>query len=143
MLKIRSVVRSEEYEIPIIALRGIFLNAVVHRDYSVKSPTKIAIFDDRIEVFSLGNFPGPLTSDLLEAGITYVRNAYICKVFRVSGYIEKLGTGFSAVFRLFREANLLAPVVNDGSGFVKYILPRKKQTLKKQRFFPTIEHCSS
>ena len=124
--QIRSVVRTEEYEIPLIAIREIFLNAVVHRDYSLKAPTKIAIFDDRIEVFSPGNFPGPLTLDLLEAGITYVRNAFICKVFREAGYIEKLGTGFSTVFRLFREAHLLLPVVNEGSGFVKCILPRKK-----------------
>lgn len=134
--KIRSVVRTEEYEIPLIALREIFLNAVVHRDYSLKAPTKIAIFDDRIEVFSPGNFPGPLTLDLLEAGITYVRNAFICKVFREAGYIEKLGTGFSTVFRLFREAQLLAPVVNEGSGFVKCILPRKKSGPGKAAVLP-------
>ncbi len=134
--QIKSVVRSEEYEIPLIALREIFLNAVVHRDYSIKAPTKIAIFDDRIEVFSPGNFPGPLTSDLLEAGITYVRNAFVCKVFREAGYIEKLGTGFSTVFRLFREAHLLAPTVIEGSGFVKCILPRKKSTPEKTALLP-------
>ncbi len=134
--KIRSVVRTEEYEIPLIALREILLNAVVHRDYSVKAPTKIAIFDDRIEVFSPGNFPGPLTSDLLEAGITYVRNAFICKVFREAGYIEKLGTGFSTVFRLFRDAHLLAPVVIEGSGYVKCVLPRKKSSPEKAAAIP-------
>ncbi|MEI8025490.1 MAG: RNA-binding domain-containing protein [Pseudomonadota bacterium] len=134
--QIRSVVRTEEYEIPLIALREIFLNAVVHRDYSLKAPTKIAIFDDRIEVFSPGNFPGPLTLDLLEAGITYVRNAFICKVFREAGYIEKLGTGFSIVFRLFREAHLLAPVVIEGSGFVKCVLSRKKSSPEKTAVLP-------
>jgi len=134
--QIRSVVRTEEYEIPLIALREIFLTAVVHRDYSLKAPTKIAIFDDRIEVFSPGNFPGPLTLDLLEAGITYVRNAFICKVFREAGYIEKLGTGFSIVFKLFREAHLLAPVIIEGSGFVKCILPRKKSSPEETAVLP-------
>jgi ATP-dependent DNA helicase RecG len=134
--QIKSVVRSEEYEIPIIALREILLNAVVHRDYSIKAPTKIAIFDDRIEVFSPGNFPGPLTPDLLEAGITYVRNAFICKIFREAGYIEKLGTGFSTVFRLFREAHLIAPVVNEGSGFVKCVLSRRKLSPEKAAVHP-------
>jgi ATP-dependent DNA helicase RecG len=134
--KIQSVVRSEEYEIPLIALREIFLNAIVHRDYSVKAPTKIAIFDDRVEVFSPGNFPGPLTSDLLEAGITYVRNAFICKAFRDAGYIEKLGTGFSTVFRLFRDAHLVAPAVSEGSGYVKCILPRKKSSPEKAPVLP-------
>lgn len=134
--QIRAVVRFEEYEIPLVALREIILNAVVHRDYSLKAPAKIAIFDDRVEVFSPGNFPGPLPSDLLEAGITYVRNAFICKVFREAGYIEKLGTGFSTVFRLFREAHLLPPVINEGSGFVKCILPRKKSGSERAGISP-------
>ena len=104
------------------------LNALVHRDYFLPGPSKIAIFDDRIEIFSPGTFPGPLNAHNLEAGITYIRNFVISRILREAGYIEKLGSGFLTLFRTYREENLPPPVVSEGVGFIKCILPRR--TLK-------------
>jgi ATP-dependent DNA helicase RecG len=58
--------RDERLELPQEALREVILNAIIHRDYFLPGPTKIAIFDDRIEIFSPGTFPGPLNSSNLE-----------------------------------------------------------------------------
>lgn len=117
--------RNESLELPEEALREVILNAIVHRDYFLQGPTKVAIFDDRIEIFSPGTFPGPLNSTNLEMGLTYIRNSVISRIFREAGYIEKLGTGFLTLFKTYREHNLPPPIVQEGAGFVKCILPRR------------------
>jgi ATP-dependent DNA helicase RecG len=118
------VKRQQQLEIPEVALREMIVNAIVHRDYTLPGPIKIAIYDDRVEIFSPGNFPGPLKINQLEMGITYVRNHIISKIFREAGYIEKLGSGFLTLFKSYREMNLQRPEIIEGTGFIKCILPR-------------------
>ena len=122
--KIESIMREEKLEIPLQAIREVLLNAVVHRHYQIPGPTKIAIYDDRLEFFTPGTFPGPLLSNQLEMGYTYIRNHIITKIFRELGYIEKLGSGFLTLFQSYRERNLPEPRVIEGDNFVKSILPR-------------------
>jgi ATP-dependent DNA helicase RecG len=117
--------RDESLELLEEALREVILNAIVHRNYFIPGPTKVAIFDDRIEIFSPGTFPGPLNSSNLEMGLTYIRNYVISRIFREAGYIEKLEPGFLTLFKTYREQNLPLPVVQEGAGFVKCILLRR------------------
>lgn len=117
--------RQETLEIPPEALREVILNALVHRDYYIRAPSRIFIYDDRVEVFSPGNFPGPLKADQLEMGFTFVRNAVIGRVFREAKLIEKLGSGLRTLFTSYREQGLPAPHIIEGNGFVKAILPRR------------------
>ena len=124
--KIVSKKREEHYEIPELAIREILINAIVHRNFAVPAPIKVAIFRDRIEIFSPGNFPGPLRTEDLEKGISYIRNPVICKIFREAGLIEKLGSGFATVFSLYRTHNLMKPIVIEGVNYIKCILPRLK-----------------
>lgn len=100
------------------------MNAIIHRNYQTSAPIKISIFDDRIEIFSPGNFPGPILQHQLEMGLTFVRNRIIARVFREAGYIEKLGSGFLTLFETYRKRGLKLPVIIEGHGFVKCILPR-------------------
>lgn len=116
--------RKEELEIPEMALREVLLNAIVHRNYHINAPTKIAIYDNRIEIFSPGVFPGPLDPNNLTMGLTYIRNRVICKVFREAGYIEKLGSGFITLFESYEKRKLYPPEVIEGENFIKCILPR-------------------
>jgi ATP-dependent DNA helicase RecG len=128
--KIDGVKRKEQLEIPEIAIREALLNAIVHRNYHIKSPIKIAIYNNRIEIFSPGQFPGPLNVNELTFGITYLRNPAICKIFRESNYIEKLGTGFIAIFDSYEEYNLITPSIIEGENYIKCILPREKKEKK-------------
>lgn len=121
---IRGPKREEQLEIPETALREVLLNAIVHRNYHIQAPTKIAIYDNRIEVFSPGVFPGPLDPHNLKLGITYIRNRAICKIFREAGYIEKLGSGFITLFESYEAKGLHPPEVIEGENFIKCILPR-------------------
>lgn len=122
--KIEDTQRKTELEMPEVAIREALVNAIVHRDYYMPGPIKVAIYDNRIELFSPGGFPGPMRDDQLEEGLTFIRNHVIARVFREAGYVEKLGSGFLTIFNTYRKAKLTDPVVISGSGYIKCILPR-------------------
>lgn len=121
---IKKLKREEQLEIPEEAIREALLNAIVHRNYHIKAPTKIAIYDDRVEFFSPGQFPGPIRIDNLQAGITYLRNPAICKILRESSYIEKIGSGFITIFSSYAKRGLKSPQIIEGENYIKCILPR-------------------
>lgn len=129
--KIRNLVREEKTELPLEALREALVNAIMHRDYAVPAPTKIAIDPQKIIIFSPGAFPGPIPDADLEAGITYIRNAVISRCFRERGLAEKLGTGFITIFKKYREFHLSSPTILEGPNFVKVILPRQAAEAEK------------
>jgi len=122
--KIVGPMREEQLEIPKIAIREIIMNAVIHRNYLIPGPTKIAIFNNRIEIFSPGTFPGPISQNL-KAGFTYLRNITIAKVFREMGLIESFGLGLLKTFTSYEQYELKEPQIIEGEGFIKCILPRK------------------
>lgn len=128
--KIQSARRTELLEIPPVAIREALLNAIVHRNYHILAPTKIAIYENRIEIFSPGQFPGPLNLKNPRAGITYLRNPMICKVFREAGYVEKIGSGLITIFDSYEKRNLVDPQLIEGENYVKCILPRVKKSKK-------------
>ncbi len=117
--------RNEILEIPITAIREALLNMIVHRNYHQKSPSKIAIYQNRIEFFSPGTFFGPLNSQNLKLGLSFIRNPAICKAFREAQYIEKMGSGIVTIFKTYEEQNLKTPSIIEGEGFIKCILPRE------------------
>lgn len=121
---IRGMRREEKLEIPEVAFREALLNILIHRNYHHPAPSKIFIYDDRLEFFSPGNFWGPIKSDQLLKGITYLRNPAICKVFREVGLVEKMGTGFIQIFQSYEKWGLPKPQIIEGENFVKCILPR-------------------
>ncbi|MBA3752383.1 putative DNA binding domain-containing protein [Candidatus Dependentiae bacterium] len=127
---IKGLKRKDVLEVPEVALREALINALIHRNYHIKAPIKVAIYDNRIEIFSPGSFPGPLTPKNLKMGLTYIRNAAVVKVFREAGYSEKLGTGFITIFSSYEAQGLREPEIIEGENFIKYILPRASQVRK-------------
>jgi len=123
--KIRGPKREEKLEIPEVAIREALLNAIIHRNYHIKGPIKISIYDNRVEIFNPGSFVGPFDPNKLRTGITCLRNPIICKIFREAGYVEKLGTGLIAIFESYEENNLMSPRIVEGENYVKLILPRE------------------
>lgn len=132
---IRKVKREEKLEIPEVAIREGLLNAIIHRNYHIKGPTKVAIYDNRVEIFNPGTFAAPFDAKNLKTGITCLRNPIVCKIFREAGYVEKLGTGLIAIFDSYEEENLTEPQLIEGENFIKLILPRgskgKKRVIEK------------
>lgn len=123
---IKGPVRKEVSEVPEEAIREAILNMLVHRNYHIAAPSKIFIYDDRIEFFSPGDIPGPFNVHNLRSGLTYIRNPIICSFFRRAGLIEKLGTGFITMLETMEKSGLHAPKLIEGENFVKCILPRTR-----------------
>jgi len=121
--EIVGVLRQERLEIPEVAIRETIMNAVIHRNYHIPGPTKIAIFNDRIEVFTPGSFPKQVSLNL-KSGFTYLHNPVIAKIFREMGLIENFGLGLIKIFSSYQEYGLKAPQIIEGEGYIKYILPR-------------------
>jgi ATP-dependent DNA helicase RecG len=105
--------------VPEDALREAIINALVHRKYSIPGPIKIALYDDRLEIFSPGAFPGLISIANLGDGTTFLRNIVVAKIARKMHLMEKLGTGIRLIFDSCRKAGLRRPEYNESGDFVK------------------------
>ena len=110
-------------EIPREALEELVVNALVHRDYYIKSTVKIFIFDNRIEIISPGKLPNSLTIDKIKSGTSISRNPI-----------------------LFSNARYLLPYIGIGSGIPRAIESYPKidlvNDIDKEQFTAIIHRSS-
>jgi Predicted transcriptional regulator containing an HTH domain and an uncharacterized domain shared with the mammalian protein Schlafen len=118
-LKLQRIHLKGKSLVPHEALREALLNAVVHRKYSIPGPIKIALYDDRLEIFSPGAFPGLISIANLGDGTTFLRNIVVARLARKMRLMEKLGTGIRLIFDSCRRAGLRRPEYNESGDFVK------------------------
>jgi ATP-dependent DNA helicase RecG len=104
--------------IPPDAMREILVNALIHRDYSIAGGAiSLAIFDDRVEVWSAGTFPTGITPEKLSKSHQSVqRNPIIADVFYKTGLIEKWGRGTNRVIEMCVEAGIAPPKFEEITG---------------------------
>lgn len=112
--------REDRPQYPPEALREALVNALCHRDYSEPGATiGLAIFDDRLEVWSYGRLPGGLTPEQLRKNHPSVRrNELIADVFYRRGYIEKWGRGTQRIVELCLAAGGREPEFIEEAGEV-------------------------
>lgn len=103
--------RQEKPLIPTEALREILINALIHRDYSITGgAVSLAIFDDRVEIWSAGKLPLDLTpASLVEPHDSFPRNPIIADAFYRAGLIEKWGRGINRVMEQCRQHGIEVP----------------------------------
>ncbi len=107
--------------IPQEALREAIINALIHRKYSIPGANKIALYDNRLEIFSPGCFPGLVDLNNLGDGTTYLRNPTIARIAHKMGLVEKLGSGIRLIFDCCKKMHLEKPVYSEDGDFVKII----------------------
>jgi ATP-dependent DNA helicase RecG len=107
--------------IPEIALREAIINALIHRKYWIPGAIKIALYDDRLEIFNPGNFPGLLDLNHLGDGTTYLRNPNLARIARRLGVVEKLGTGIRSILESCIKAGIKKPEFIEGADSVKVV----------------------
>jgi ATP-dependent DNA helicase RecG len=99
-IKVKGPRREEIYEYPVEAVRELIVNAVTHRDYSIKSPIYIKIFEEKISIENPGGLPKGITVDeLKKPHSSILRNPKIANVLYNLGYIEKWGIGTLEVIK--------------------------------------------
>jgi len=114
-MRIRGLRREEIPEYPISIVREAIVNAVAHRDYSIRGDNiRLFMFSDRLEVYSPGRLPGHVTLDNLIAE-RFSRNEAIVQVLAEMGFIERLGYGIDRIVRVCQEQGLPAPEFSESS----------------------------
>jgi len=110
--------REERTEYPVEAVREAIVNAVAHRDYSIRGEgIRILMFSDRIEFYSPGRLPGHVTLDNI-VDERFSRNEGIVQVLADMGFIERLGYGIDRMIQLMLDHGLPAPVFQEtANGF--------------------------
>ena len=89
--------RLDRHDYPAEALREALLNAIVHRDYAVSGPTLISLFDDRMEILTLGGLVRGITYNDILLGVSMLRNEHLANVLYRLRLIEAYGTGLSKI----------------------------------------------
>ncbi|WP_255812977.1 RNA-binding domain-containing protein [Acidaminobacter sp. JC074] len=80
-------------EYPEEALREALLNSIVHKDYGFGASTLVSVFDDRIEILTIGGLVKGLTKNDIMIGTSLLRNRKLANVFYRIKWIEAYGTG--------------------------------------------------
>jgi ATP-dependent DNA helicase RecG len=92
------VYRNDRWEYPVIAIREIIRNAVIHRDYSLTGKDiKISIFDDKIEITSPGKLMPTIDFSDMDSGQSDIRNKVLAPVFKKLRIIEQWGNGLKLI----------------------------------------------
>lgn len=127
-----TMARQEDFEYPLEAARELVVNAVAHRDYSINGDgIRLFIFNNRMEITSAGNLPGPVTVANIRDE-RFSRNPIIVQVLSDMGFIERLGYGVDRVLELMRQHGLQPPDFIEREGGFHVILHGTQEA----RFIP-------
>ena len=121
-MRIRGLAREENTEYPLPVVREAMVNAIAHRDYSIRGEgIRLLMFNDRLEVYSPGRLPGHVTLANLKDE-RYSRNEAMVAVLSDMGYIERLGYGIDRMIATMEEAGQPPPVFEETAAGFKVTL---------------------
>jgi ATP-dependent DNA helicase RecG len=117
--------RQDEPLFPLVALREALVNALCHRTYDrAGGAISVALFDDRLEIWSDGTLPFDLRpEDLKKDHQSQPRNPLITNVFYRKGLIEQWGRGTQKIVELCVKVGHPEPefLEQAGSVIVRFI----------------------
>lgn len=117
--------RNDRTEYPVIAVRELVLNALIHRDYSIhteSAPITITMYSDRMEIENPGGLYGRMTLDNLGFVSADTRNPYIAGALEIMGETENRYSGIPTIRSAMKNAGLPQPVFVNNRGVFKAIL---------------------
>lgn len=124
-------------EYPTTAVREVLLNSIVHIDYSFSESTLISVFDDRIEVITIGGLIKGISKDDILLGVSILRNKNLADVFYRLKLIEAYGTGIPKMLESY-ERYSIKPIIEISNNAFKITLPNtifSKIATKQEVFF--------
>ncbi len=108
---------------PEYAVKESIANALIHRNYSLGGGTMINVFDDRIEIVSLGGLPDNISLDAVLMGASQPVNPYLMEVFGYLGLAENFGTGIARILCSYADVDE-NPVFEAAGGCFRVTLPK-------------------
>ena len=119
--EITGIKRKDVRDYPEAAIREAVLNAIIHRDYGLGGYTLVSMFDDRLEIVSLGGLVRGVEMADIMLGVSYLRNKRLAEIFYRLHFIEAYGTGITKIKRLY-EGCAEQPVFESTSNAFKVTL---------------------
>ena len=120
--EIRGMKRLDSRDYPVESLREAIFNAFVHRDYGFSGSILVSVYEDRIEILSLGGLAEGVTYNDMMLGVSIPRNRKLAEIFYRLHYIEAFGTGVRRILTDYAECEEKPQfLVSDNA--VKVILP--------------------
>ena len=118
--KIESPKRIEEKLFDSVAMREALINAIVHSDYTYENSPTFRIFEDHIEIISVGGLPEGLEKEEFLNGFMSPKNPQLMKVFRDLGFVEHMGTGIIRILKKYDKS-----IFHFSTNFIKVSIPFK------------------
>lgn len=123
-------------EIPEIAYREAVANAIIHRDYSRLGNNRLEIFEDRVEITSIGGLPvGISEEEYMQGSFSQVRNRIIADILFRCGIIEKMGTGVRRIRNAYAGYNV-EPIFQVMDNSIRVVLPKIKAEVFSEKSAP-------
>ena len=138
-MKVKTIItedgaRADKPEYPIKAVREIILNSLIHRDYSMhtdRSPIRLVMYEDRLELENPGGLYGRITVDDLGKVSADTRNPYMAGALEIMIDTENRFSGIPTVRAELKKAGMPDPVFIDRRGIFKVILYKKASAENK------------
>ena len=118
--------RIDTKDYPEEAVREALLNSIVHRDYSFSGSNLINIYEDRLEIVSLGGLVNGLELKSIFLGISQSRNPNLAAVFYRMRLIESYGTGIGKIERAYKSCQM-QPKFETAKGVFRVTLPNTNE----------------
>ena len=119
---VEGLLRIDKRDYPEVAIREALLNAMVHREYSFSGSTLISIFDNRIEMVTLGGLIPGLSLEAIKIGASQSRNEQLASIFYRLRLIEAYGTGIGKIIESY-SGQLVQPEFIATDGAFSVVLP--------------------
>jgi ATP-dependent DNA helicase RecG len=121
-------VTEEEY--PKFVRQEIIVNAITHRDYSIRgTDIQIKMFDDRIVVESPGRLPGLVKADNIRY-THFSRNPKIAEFLKAYSFVKEYGEGVDRMCKELEAVGLQDPEYRLNA-FILQATVRNKASLNK------------
>ena len=115
--------------IPEEAFREALANAIIHRVWDINSHIRVSMFDDRVEIVSVGGLPNAVTVEsYLSGDLSVLRNPILANVFHRLNLIEKFGTGIRRIKEAYTDSQT-KPSFEVTETIIKVTLPLLSELL--------------
>lgn len=114
LIDYEGVQRTETYMLTRGMVRELLLNAINHKDYATGVPIQISIYEDKIEIFNMGDWSKRVPKDerIYEKHESVPHNPKIADVSFRSGDVESWGRGFLKIKAECNKMNAPLPVID-------------------------------
>ena len=131
-----------EPEYPEFAWKEIIVNAIAHRDYSIKgTDIQIKMFDDHITVESPGTLPGTVRLNNMRE-IHFSRNPKMAQLLHEYEYVREFGEGVDRMYREMEEAGLPEPEYKTVAFMVHATIKNKKYLVGEKPVEQSVDNNS-